>query len=135
LLTGITDTQGRFAFPVPAHGDLKVVVSAGMGHTAHWILTADENDRVPDRGPDPGPTMSARALSGVAEHTGAASCVDAKAVEQIVQNALDNRFAAFEVRLAAQRPSQWREVVAGLGYILGLVGLAAYMRNRRDNRK
>jgi nickel transport protein len=141
LLTGITDTQGRFAFPVPTEGDLKIVVNAGMGHTAHWILEADENDRVADRDPDPGSAMSAKALFGVAEHAasaphaGAASCVDAKAVEQIVQNALDKRFAAFEVRLAAQRPSPWREVTAGLGYILGLVGLAAYMRNRRDNQK
>lgn len=141
LLTGITDDQGRFAFPVPAKGDLKVVVNAGMGHTAHWILAADKIDRIADRDPDPTPAISTEALSGVAEHAasaphaGSASCVDAKAVEQIVQNALDNRFAALEVRLAAQQPSQWREVVAGLGYILGLVGLAAYMRNRRDNQK
>jgi len=141
LLTGITDDQGRFAFPVPARGDLKVVVNAGMGHTAHWILTVDKNDRIADSDTDPAPAISTGAPSGVAEHAasaphgGAASCVDAKAVEQIVRNALDNRFAALEVRLAAQRPSPWREVLAGLGYILGLVGLAAYMHNRRDNRQ
>jgi nickel transport protein len=141
LLTGITDDQGRFAFPVPARGDLKVVVYAGMGHTAHWILTVDKIDRIADPDTDPAPPISTGAPSGVAEHAasaphaGAVSCVDAKAVEQIVRNALDNRFAALEVRLAAQRPSPWREVVAGLGYILGLVGLAAYMHNRRDNRQ
>jgi nickel transport protein len=140
LLTGTTDDQGRFAFTVPAQGDLKIVVNAGMGHSAHWILTADKIDRAADRDTDPAPVISTGTPSGVTEHAvaaphaGTVACVDVKAVEQIVQKALDNRFAALEMRLAAQRPSQWREVAAGLGYILGLVGLAAYMRNRRDNR-
>ncbi len=137
LLKGTTDDQGRFAFPVPAGGDLKVVVQAGMGHTAQWIVGADETDR----GSGPAAATSARTFADAGEQgastTDAAgtSCVDARAVEQIVRKALDNRFAAMEARLAAQQPSQWRDVVAGLGYILGLVGLVAYMRHRKDTRK
>jgi nickel transport protein len=43
VLDGVTDGQGYFAFPV--HKDahtLKVVLTAGMGHSNHWLITAQE---------------------------------------------------------------------------------------------
>ena len=42
LLAGRTDPQGRFSFPVPARQDLRIVVEAGMGHRAEYVLEAAE---------------------------------------------------------------------------------------------
>jgi nickel transport protein len=45
LLTGQTDDQGKFSFPLPAEAaaqkmDLKIVVEAAMGHRGEWLLKA-----------------------------------------------------------------------------------------------
>ncbi len=47
LLTGDTDTQGKFSFTIPAEAksqkmDLKIVIEAGMGHRGEWLLKADQ---------------------------------------------------------------------------------------------
>jgi nickel transport protein len=45
LLTGETDEQGKFSFPIPAEAragkmDLKIVAEAAMGHRGEWLLKA-----------------------------------------------------------------------------------------------
>jgi len=45
LLTGQTDDQGKFSFKMPPEAaaqklDLKIVIEAGMGHRAEWLLKA-----------------------------------------------------------------------------------------------
>ena len=43
LLEGTTDEKGYFAFPVPADAQtLEIVLIAGMGHTNHWRVSAQE---------------------------------------------------------------------------------------------
>jgi|WetSurMetagenome_2_1015567.scaffolds.fasta_scaffold112678_4 nickel transport protein len=47
LLTGQTDDQGKFSFPIPAEAkaqkmDLKIVVEAAMGHRGEFLLKADK---------------------------------------------------------------------------------------------
>ncbi|MFZ0052401.1 MAG: hypothetical protein WAK96_11560 [Desulfobaccales bacterium] len=47
LLTGDTDTKGKFSFTIPAEAksqkmDLKIVIEAGMGHRGEWLLKADQ---------------------------------------------------------------------------------------------
>ncbi|MCJ8499356.1 hypothetical protein [Desulfatitalea alkaliphila] len=136
LLTGITDDEGRFSFPLdfPVAGDLKVVVLAGMGHTAHWIVRAAE---MASGDPPVAPAAAsaaddlaataqpASAFDGVVADSG----LDAATVERIVRQALDRRIGALEAHMAA-RQAPWRDIVAGIGYIFGLVGVATYMRYR-----
>ena len=45
LLTGQTDDQGKFSFPMPAEAksqkmDLKIIVEAAMGHRGEFLLKA-----------------------------------------------------------------------------------------------
>ncbi len=45
LLTGQTDQEGLFSFPVPVEmgeAGLRVVLEAGPGHRAEWLLGAEE---------------------------------------------------------------------------------------------
>ena len=50
LLEGLTDEEGMFSFEIPSEdvigGDLKVVLSASMGHRAEYIIRADELRKV-----------------------------------------------------------------------------------------
>jgi nickel transport protein len=124
VLEGATDDQGLLSFALPQPGDLKIVLNAGMGHGNHWWLRAADN-----AAGEPNP------ISDEAEAIiPAAGCPDAGEVRQIVLQALDTRLAPLEARLGEQRP-RWRDIAAGIGYILGLMGVAVLIRNTKNKER
>ena len=54
IITGRTDQDGMFSFPVPAEGGkagLRIVLEAGPGHRAEWLLEAKEMEKAQGNGP------------------------------------------------------------------------------------
>jgi nickel transport protein len=132
VLEGTTDDQGLLSFDLPQPGDLKIVLNAGMGHGNHWWLRAADN-----AAGDPNPISDEAAAArkpNEAEAIIPAECPDAGEVRQIVLQALDTRLAPLEARLAEQRPP-WRDIAAGIGYILGLMGVAVIIRNTKNKER
>lgn len=43
-ITGTTDKEGKFSFPISARDDLTIVINASMGHKNSFILKKDEID-------------------------------------------------------------------------------------------
>jgi nickel transport protein len=85
LLKGATDEQGKFSFTIPKKTPMKIVLLAGMGHRAEWIISQQDlagHDRAGPESKRSGP--------------------------------------------------DWLDVLGGLGCIFALVGLAAYIRSRRQ---
>ena len=132
--TGTTDQQGDHSFSVPAGArQLKIVLTAGMGHTNHWIVRAaelgadpkTENATVAPQKPETPPAQNARI------EPNAPVGLDAQAFESIVEQVLERKLAPLRSQLAQQ---QWglRDILAGLGYILGLMGLASYVHFRKQ---
>ena len=87
LLKGATDDQGIFTFTIPKKTPMKIVLLAGMGHRAEWVISEEDLE-----GHDPAGAESKR--SG----------------------------------------PDWRGVLGGLGSIIALVCLAAYIRSRRQKK-
>ena len=132
--TGTTDQQGYHSFGVPAGAkQLKIVLIAGMGHTNHWIVRAAElgtdlktdNATVTPLAPETPPVPNAQA------EPNATVGLDAQAIETIVEQVLDRKLAPIRSQLA-QRQWGLRDILAGLGYILGLMGLASYVHFRKQ---
>lgn len=129
VLEGTTDGQGYFAFAVPKDAQtLKVVLTAGMGHSNDWQITAEElgyeNIDQPAQSAKPTPAPASNAQLQL----------DKNALEQIVERAVEKKLAPLKAQLAEQA---WglRDVVAGIGYILGLMGLASYIHHRKNQNK
>lgn len=150
LLTGQTDDQGRFSFPIPPEAikermDLKIVLDAGMGHEAEWLLrakhylpeaAASKTPPVKPAAPTPGesssqpPSSEARGVPGAHPEV-----LDRQVLEQVVDQALERKLAPIKEMLAASqvhRPSL-TDIIGGLGYILGIWGLIAYFKSKRKN--
>ncbi len=133
LLEGTTDEQGYFAFPVPKANEIKVDLTAGMGHSNHWVVRADELGFV-QSDPTRETKISAAPLTPPGHAAPAAqACLNAKTVEQIVERALEKKLAPIRAQLAEQN---WglRDIVAGFGYILGLMGLGSYIHHRKEKK-
>ncbi len=135
LLEGKTDEQGHFSFPVPKKAALKIELQAGMGHRAEWILPAEEMgvtaplEAVETNIPQAGEKPSAAEK----QQSKIASGLSADDVQQAVEKALDKKLKPvirMMVESREQDPSL-SDILGGIGYILGLVGLASYMHFRR----
>jgi len=136
LLEGKTDDNGEFSFKKPEADGLTVIINAGMGHRNQWTLGAAELGAAEG---DPAATaVAAPAADGQPEPASptAATGLSAAEVEAIVARQLEEKLRPLTHMVAESRergPSV-ADVFGGLGYILGLVGLGAYIRYRRENR-
>jgi nickel transport protein len=138
LLNGKTNTKGEFSFKVPTQDDLTIVLEAGMGHRADWPLS--KQDLAPaGEAPPPGsaapPQVQSKAEtpSPAAKEPapGAASPPPAD-IEQAIEKALDKKLAPVLRMLAEMREQKvgLTDVLGGIGYIIGLVGVAAYFKRK-----
>ena len=123
-----TDSKGAFSLPRPsAPAPLTLVLHAGQGHQAQYVLQAADLGAPPSPSPASAPAADP-APSGAAPPAPAQL---AQALDQVLQK----RLAPLHARLERlERESQavgLKEVVGGLGWILGLLGIAAYFKSRR----
>jgi nickel transport protein len=115
LLEGRTDREGLFTFDTPGEAPLKVVVHAGPGHMGQYVLEGEEA---------PAPKEVAKAASDELE--GAATFSEAEARQRIDDLTRELR----RVREESQRPGL-TEIVGGIGWIMGILGIAAYLKSRK----
>lgn len=130
---GTTDDKGNYAFDIPAGAkELKIVLTAGMGHQNHWIVKADELGIAPAGDTSPAtpdqPSAPPAGDTGVSPQPSRA--LDVQTVETVVERVLERKLAPIRAHMI-QQPWGLRDIVAGLGYILGLMGLASYLHHRR----
>ncbi len=129
LLAGRTDANGWFSFPVPQKTALKIVLDATMGHRAEWFIPlseitgTDENEVAASTTTEKSPEAP----------TPSTATTSAKEIETIVEKVLERKLEPLNRMLAEiQQPGpSFRDIVGGIGYILGLMGIAAWFRYRK----
>jgi len=136
LLEGRTDDEGKFDFQAPRPEDLRIVLIGGTGHRNEWRVSKAE---FTDAGapaassPPPSAAETVAPAGGASESPSSGTVTLAPAeLQTLLEQTLDRKLAPIKHRLAAldQGPSL-SDIVGGIGYIIGLVGLAAYMQSRR----
>lgn len=129
LLEGTTDEKGEFSFKIPKKTGLKIVLKASMGHMAEWKIPVEEiaaaqasQNKTLEAGvtgnaiPVPGPTGMQR-----------------EEIKRLIDESLDQKLGPIISMLAdsQDRGPGISEIMGGIGYIFGLVGVALYFANRR----
>jgi len=112
LLEGKTDGEGQFTFGTTGGDAVKVVVNAGPGHRGEYVL-AREDAAAPE-------TTATEAVNGTA-----------LTVDTDAQRKIDDLTAELKrVREEASRPGL-AEILGGIGWIVGILGIAAYLKSRK----
>ena len=126
LLTTRTDDDGRCRFPIPIaareHG-LRIRVNAGEGHQNEWNMSPREFG-APDPFPSAAPLPEAKAP---APSVG----VTAEEIRAIVDTSLEAKLAPLRAALALREEPSLADIIGGLGWILGLTGIALHLTGRR----
>ena len=140
LLEGRTDDNGAFAFKAPSITDLKIVLTAGMGHQNSWLLSAadlGQGELTPraTHASASDPTVLETPWGSVPAAAG--PDLTAQEIEAIVARQLEEKIRPLMRMVAAsqEKGPTMGDIVGGIGYIIGLVGLGAYVRYRKERRR
>jgi nickel transport protein len=127
LLEGLTDGEGEFSFEVPPEdGDLKIVLTAGMGHRAEYSISADEL-----RGATG--LIKEEPEESVSVISPETSSVDLKEIQSLIEDALDEKLKPImrEIKKSQEDKISPTEIIGGIGYIIGFFGILAYFLSRK----
>ena len=157
LFSGKTDDQGEFRFDIPQEAragkmDLLIIVKAGDGHRGEWPLEAADYLEDIQETQETAMTSTADSdsagVSAAEEKTGAAPARTAtdsadtrttaslQQIQQVMEKTLDKKLAPVKHMLAQaedQEPTL-QDILGGIGYILGLAGIAAYFKAGQRNK-
>lgn len=129
LLNGKTDQNGVFSFKIPKIDDLLIELLAGAGHKSTWTVSAS------DMGGQAS-TPSSQVKADVPEKgvTSYKNSINQDELEAVIAKVMDQKLAPIKKELAASKNSgpDVRDILGGIGYIIGLVGLGAYMRFKKS---
>ena len=127
LLEGLTDEEGAFSFEIPpGDGDLKIVLTASMGHRAECNISADELSGAAGLIKE----ESEELVSVISPET---SSVDLKEIQSIIEDALDEKLEPIirEIKKSQEDKISPTEIIGGVGYIIGIFGIIAYFLSRK----
>ena len=129
LLDGSTDEKGQFSFKVPQKTELKVALKASVGHLAEWTIPAEEIMGAAASLPDDNMTGELRGPIAVG--------LSHQQVRAIIDESLDRKLAPITNMLAnsLDRGPRVSEIISGVGYIFGLVGVTLYFTTRRKGNR
>jgi len=130
LLEGITNENGEFSFKTPQEeGDLKIVLTASMGHRAEYIISADElGDTVG--------SVKEEFEEPVSVISPEVSSLDLKQIQSLIEDALDKKLEPImremrEIKKSQEDKISPTEIIGGIGYIIGIFGIIAYFLSRK----
>ncbi|MCU0961134.1 MAG: carboxypeptidase-like regulatory domain-containing protein [Pirellulaceae bacterium] len=127
----VTDQDGRFTFQPDRVCDHTLVVDAGLGHKARFTVPAQElpAERVgADPAAAPSPVAAVRPTAGTGSPSDAELATRIESLQQQVI-ALRADIDKWKTQLRTQ------DVLGGIGYILGVTGLAFYVLGFRRKNK
>jgi len=133
LVQGRTDRNGAFAFKPPRKTTLKIVLDTGSGHRAEWTIPQDEFDTAPTAPP---PAEKLPPIDTATQLPASPPVVSAFTLDDIrivVANEVEKKIKPVRQMLMqsqSQGPSL-QDILGGIGYIFGLMGIAAYFQSKK----
>ncbi|HMM37500.1 MAG TPA: hypothetical protein PKB11_01975 [Desulfovibrio sp.] len=136
LLSGVTDDDGKWSFPIPAEfrekrPGLTLVVKAGEGHQGQWEMKPEDYlESGPEAVTTTAPPAGAQDSAPQAQPSAPA---DAAALEQTVNRIVEAKLAPLRKQIGEAETGDpgAAEILGGLGFIMGLGALVMAARRRK----
>lgn len=151
LLEGKTDENGQFSFDIPHATSIKLILHAGTGHQNEYTLTEEEvreamlpaekgegklsvqkKQTVPEEKP-----MKMEQQASIKQEKNSTH-VTSQDIDSAVERALAKKLQpVMRILLNLQENSEkpgLTEILGGIGYIIGILGIIAYFKGRTKNR-
>ena len=137
LLKGKTSEQGEFSFKIPEKTAMKIVLLAGIGHRAEWTVPLEEIQGIASETSEITTNHSTIAKEPD-KQTQSVSVTNLSPddIQLAFEKALDKKLKPVMKKLAESQEHgpTVKDILGGIGYILGLVGVASYFHYRRKTK-
>ena len=140
LLEGRTDKNGEFSFKPSKRSDLRIVLTASMGHRDEYVIPAGElPEGVERKASKPQGHVAAREVlhAGRGEEKGVPvgqlTRPEIKQIRSVGEEVLDEKLKPI-MRIPVKRQNEgisFIRVMGGIGFIFGIMGIILYFRSRR----
>lgn len=128
LATVTTDDGGNFAYTATKRVDHVLTADSGDGHVAEFTIGADE---LPHSLPG-GPESPTKPTASAAPAQTAPATAPPKDLDERIEKAVARQLHPLRQQLAAfEDQIRLRDVIGGIGYIVGVAGLLAWVAARR----
>lgn len=151
LLEGKTDENGQFSFDIPRATSIKLILHAGTGHRNEYTLTEEEvreamlraekeEGKLAVKGKETVPEEKPRTTEQQAsiKHEKKSAHVTSEDIDAAIERAIDKKLQpVMRILLNLQEKSEkpgLTEILGGIGYIIGILGIIAYFKGRTKNR-
>jgi len=140
LLEGKTDKEGEFSFKPPTREDLRIVLTASMGHRDEYVIPEGElpgGTEGRTRGSEPHKAVGNVLPSekGWKEEAPSSqlSRLEMEQIRVVVEEALDEKLKPIMRLLGKQQKESFSfiGVIGGVGFIFGIMGIILYFKSRR----
>jgi nickel transport protein len=155
IVEGKTDKKGLYSFKLadlpPFSGGLRIVLDVGEGHKAEYTLSASDipasnKKDVPANEPPPKnePPKNQSLNAPAPPVTGSTQVVDQAALAATLGTVLDKKLEPIVKMLGKQEKllleekyggPRMSDIIGGIGWIMGLAGLAAFFLSRNRSAK
>ena len=138
LLQGTSDIDGQLSFTIPQQSDLRITVNAGMGHQAEYVLLKDELNDDADTPVTPSTPATVLADSNDRQLTNGTTpspvaTLDNDAIRAEVERAVGKAIKPLMRELSSMRAEKsLADIIGGIGFIFGLLGVAMYFKSRKQ---
>lgn len=135
-----TDDNGEFSFTATQRIDHVVVLETADGHRATFTVPADELPETlaaPEADAEPAQAASEPASESTTqdmppESERAATGLTSEELEQVVEAAVSRQIRPLREQLEAyESTTRLHDVLGGIGYILGIAGIAFYVLGKK----
>jgi nickel transport protein len=133
LGSALTDERGEFTIPAKLHCDHILTVQTPDGHRAVFTVPASElDDSLPTPGMD-GPAGPAGVpVAGEAVTMSQLPATGSDELSALIEEAVRREVRSLREQLEGyEERVRLRDVLGGIGYILGIAGIASYLMGRR----
>jgi len=137
LLKGKTSEQGEFSFKIPEKTAMKIVLLAGMGHRAEWTVPLEEIQGIASETSETTTNQSTITKEPDKQtHSVSVTNLSPDDIQLAFEKALDKKLKPVMKKLAESQEHgpTVKDILGGIGYILGLVGVASYFHYRRKTK-
>lgn len=151
LLEGKTDENGQFSFDIPHATSIKLILHAGTGHQNEYTLTEEEvreamlrADKeegklaVKEKQTLPEETPRETEQQASIKHEKKSTNLTSQDIDAAVERGIDKKLQpVMRILLNLQEKSEkpgLTEILGGIGYIIGILGIIAYFKGRTKNR-
>ena len=136
LLSGTTNDEGQFIFPIPIpqKTTMRIVLNAGMGHQTEYLLAA--NELTGEGGPNTSEKIendTGKSDGSSAEADNAPDHSNNPELNRLIENAVGKAIKPVMRSISEMREERsLANIVGGIGYIFGILGIFFYIKARKE---